>query len=100
MSEIPTLPHSYTSDPHLNSFMHLLTQGLSDIPSDRPSIESYNNHPFLLSKPGLRSIIDIDEDDGDYLEIIGTLASGDYVKLRKVKLEVNNRLGYMLPPHI
>ena len=52
MSVIPELPHSYTSDPHLKSFLKMLIEGLSDSPSARPSMESYNKHLFLKAKVG------------------------------------------------
>jgi hypothetical protein len=41
MSVIPELPDSYTSDPHLSSFLKLLIEGLSLDRSLRPSIDCY-----------------------------------------------------------
>jgi hypothetical protein len=44
---IPQLPNSYTSDPHLKSFLKLLINGLSYLGSDRPSIYHFSTHSFL-----------------------------------------------------
>jgi hypothetical protein len=52
LTVIPQLPDSYTSDPHLKSFLQMLIDGLSYLGKDRPSIYQYWNHPFLRAISG------------------------------------------------
>ena len=78
MSVIPELPHSYTSDPYLKFFLKLLIKGLSDSPSARPGIESFNKHPFLKEKAVGRSVVGYEE--REYFEIVKSIVGGDYVK--------------------
>jgi hypothetical protein len=78
MSLIPELPDSYTSDPHLKSFLNLLIEGLSDIRSLRPSIDTYQKHQFLQVSIGINGARD--DEEREYLEIVESIVGGNFVR--------------------
>jgi hypothetical protein len=83
MSVIPELPDSYNSDPHLNSFLKLLIEGLSENPSLRPSFDRYQKHPFLQLDEVI--ITGIDDDEREYLEIVESVVGGNVFRRERVK---------------
>jgi hypothetical protein len=78
MSVIPELPDSYTSEPHLKSFLTLLIEGLSDIRSLRPSIDTYQKHQFLQVAVGINGARD--DEEREYLEIVESIVGGNFVR--------------------
>jgi hypothetical protein len=74
------MPHSYTSDPHLKSFLELCFLGLSYDRTLRPSIDCFLNHEFLkVVEPGIKAAID--DEEREYLEILQSIFSGnDYMR--------------------
>ena len=95
MTEIPFLPHSYTSDPHLNSFLKLTFLGLSYDRSLRPTIDKYQEHQFLQVEAG--NYYDIDKEEREYAQILESIFSGDEWRWKAVKKEACAKRGYVLP---
>ena len=94
MSVIPQLPDPYTSDPHLKPFLNLLIEGLSDTRSFRPSIKTYQEHPFLKVAVGINGARD--DEEREYIEIVESIVGGNFVRRKRVKAEVNAKRGYLV----
>ena len=72
MTEIPVLPDSYISDPHLESFLKLLIAGFNEDRSLRPSIDCFQNHKFLQVKADINAATH-DECECEYLDIVESI---------------------------
>ena len=77
---IPEMPHSYSSDPHLKSFLDLCFLGLSYNRILRPSIDYFLKHEFLkVVESGINTAID--DEEREYIEILQSIFSGnDYMR--------------------
>jgi gamma-glutamyl phosphate reductase len=96
MKVIPELPDTYTSDPHLKSFLKLLIEGLSDDRSLRPSIDCYQKHQFLQVEPDIDAATD-DDWEREYLEIVESIVCKNDFRRERVKHQVLAKRGYLIP---
>lgn len=92
MTVIPELPDSYTSDPRLKPFLKLLIEGLSENPSIRPSIDTFQRHNFLHEEAVINT--GYDEEEREFLEIAESVVSSNVFKRERVKSEANARRGF------